>query len=106
MGECFGETCRSEIQEFYAPRVQNAIHQAKKYGARDLSEEQVLAVAKECLNFSEGFDPDGHQELVVMARAANLAPEQVWAPNGLTDLRDILAWSDLFMYTGDSRPLL
>ncbi|MEE2903105.1 MAG: C45 family peptidase [Myxococcota bacterium] len=100
MGECFGETCRSEIQEFYALRVQNAIQQAKKYGARDLSEEQVLAVAKECLNFSEGFDPDGHKELVAMARAANLAPEQVWALNGLTDLRDILAWSDLTMYMG------
>ena len=100
MGEAFGETCRDEIQEFYARRVQNAIEQAKKYGVRNLTENEVLAVAAECLRFSEGFDPDGYQEMVAIARSANLQPEKIWALNGLTDLRDVLAWSDLSVYTG------
>ena len=100
MGECFGETYREEIQSFYELRLANALEQAAKYGDRNLVEDQVLSVSRECLSLTEGFDPDGYIELVATARAANLQAEQLWALNGLTDLRDILAWDDLSVYGG------
>lgn len=100
MGEAFGETCRKEIQTFYETRLQIAIEQAKLHGGRTFDEGGVRRVAKGCLAMSEGWHPDGYAELVGIARAANLAPEDVWAMNGLTDLRDILAWSDDIVYGG------
>ena len=100
MGECFGETFREDIQEFYALRLNNALTQAAQYGDRKLLEGDVLSVASECLSITEGYDRDGYLELVSTARAANLSPEQLWSLNGLTDLRDILAWSDLSVYGG------
>lgn len=100
MGECFGETFREEIQAFYALRLNNAISQAAQYGGRKICESDVISVASECLAITEGYDKDGYLELVSTARAANLSPEQLWALNGLTDLRDILAWSDLAVYGG------
>lgn len=92
MGEAFGEICREEIQQFYELRLRNAISQAKEYGGRVVGEGEVLALSRQCLPISEGYDRDGTLELVSIARGANLAPEKVFAMNQLTDLRDVLAW--------------
>ena len=100
MGETFGEICREQIQAFYAARLTNAIEQAQQHGGRKYSEDGVLHVAASCLAISEGFDPDGYAELCGIAHAADLRPEQVWALNGLTDLRDVLSWSDKVIYGG------
>jgi isopenicillin-N N-acyltransferase-like protein len=93
MGEAYGEQLRAEIREFYSLRVLNALAQAKQFGGRKLDEGHLLAIADKSLSVSESYDPEGHAELVGIARAANLTVAQVFAMNGLTDLRDVLAWS-------------
>lgn len=93
MGEAYGEQLRTQIQEFYHLRVLNALAQAKQFGGRQLGEAHLLAVADKSLAVSESYDPEGHAELVGIARAANLTVAQAFAMNGLTDLRDVLAWS-------------
>jgi isopenicillin-N N-acyltransferase-like protein len=92
IGEAFGETCRVEIAELYQRRLKNAIAQAKEYGGRKVGEGAVLEVARRSLPATEGYDASGYAELVGIARGANLGLEQVFAMNGLTDLRDVLAW--------------
>lgn len=92
IGAAFGEQCRTEIAELYAARLQNAVSQAKQHGGRDVGERAVLEVARACLAPTRAYHPDGYAELEGIARGANLSIEQVLAMNGLTDLRDVLAW--------------
>ena len=92
LGEAFGESCRKAIGELYALRLENALAQALRYGGRTSSEAELLALAGACLAASARFDPDGTEELRGIARGAGLSPERVLAMNGLTDLRDALAW--------------
>jgi isopenicillin-N N-acyltransferase-like protein len=92
LGEAFGESCRAPIAELYALRLENALAQALRYGGRTSSEAELLALSRACLDASARFDPDGTEELRGIARGAGLSPERVLAMNGLTDLRDALAW--------------
>jgi isopenicillin-N N-acyltransferase like protein len=92
MGEAFGEQCREAIAGLYALRLENALAQALRYGGRRASEAELLMLAGACLEASARFDPDGAEELHGIARSAGLSPERVLAMNGLTDLRDALAW--------------
>ena len=92
MGEAFGESCRDGVAELYALRLENAIAQALRYGGRDIREADLLALAGACLEASARFDPAGTEELRGIAAGAGLSPERVLAMNGLTDLRDALAW--------------
>jgi isopenicillin-N N-acyltransferase-like protein len=100
MGEAFGESCREAIAELYALRCENALAQALRYGGRRASEADLLALAHACLEASARFDPEGTEELRGIARGAGLAPERVLAMNGLTDLRDALAWGGPFEAAG------
>ena len=100
LGEGFGETCREQIGAFYRARVDNAIVQAKDHGGREVTEDDVLAVASRGLIVAESWDPDGYAELLGIARAANLSATQLYAMNGLTDFRDHLAWGDDVLYGG------
>ena len=92
MGEAFGEACRDEIAQLYAVRLRNALSDAKSYGGRDASEADLLSLARACLAPTEAYDPEGFAELCGIARGADLGVEHVLALNGLTDLRDALAW--------------
>ncbi len=92
MGEAFGESCREPIRELYERRVENALAQALAYGGRKVGVKTLLEVAGQSLRPTEKYDEAGFAELLGIARAANLAPEQIGALNGLTDLRDVLAW--------------
>jgi isopenicillin-N N-acyltransferase-like protein len=92
MGETFGESCRESIAELYALRLANAVAQALRYGGRRVAEADLLALAGACLEASARFDPEGTEELRGIARGAGLSAERVLAMNGLTDLRDALAW--------------
>ncbi|MCA9688771.1 MAG: C45 family peptidase [Nannocystaceae bacterium] len=93
IGQAFGERCRDEIAEFYGLRVANAIDQAKKHGGRDVGEEALLGVARACLEPTRAYHPEGFEELAGIAEGAGMTVEQILAMNGLTDLRDVLAWS-------------
>ena len=95
MGEAFGEAYREEIGRLYAIRLENALRQATQFGGRATSEADLLRLAAACLAASERFDPRGTAELRGIARGARLTPEQALAMNGLTDLRDGLAWGEL-----------
>jgi isopenicillin-N N-acyltransferase-like protein len=92
IGAAFGEQCRAEIPQLYTARLRNAVAQAKLHGGRDVGEEAVLEVARACIEPTRAHHPDGFAELQGIARGANLPVEKVLAMNGLTDLRDILAW--------------
>ncbi|MCP3987331.1 MAG: hypothetical protein GY723_23330 [bacterium] len=92
MGEMFGEGFRAEIQELAGLRMANALTQARIYGGRDVEQGAVWGVAAVCLEASAAHHPDGHAELLGIARGAELSPEATMALGGLTDLRDALAW--------------
>jgi isopenicillin-N N-acyltransferase-like protein len=92
IGEAFGESCRDAIHELYQRRLTNAISQAREHGGREVGESAVLAVAAACVAPTRAHHPDGFAELEGIARGAELSIDQVLAMNGLTDLRDVLAW--------------
>jgi len=92
IGQAFGEACRAEIPQLYAARLTNAIAQAEVHGGRRVGEDAVLDVARACIEPTRAHDPAGFAELEGIARGANVAVEKVLAMNGLTDIRDVLAW--------------
>jgi isopenicillin-N N-acyltransferase-like protein len=92
MGQAFGETCRDAIQEFYAIRRDIAIDQAWTYGQQRVSEADVLRVAGACIAPIEAHHAEGLQEMAGIAEGAALSIEEIVALNGLTDIRDVLAW--------------
>jgi len=92
MGQQFGEQCRGEIETFYKLRVANAIAQAKQHGGRDVDETTLLNVARACIEPTRQYHLAGWEELEGVAAGADMSPEKILAMNGLTDLRDILAW--------------
>lgn len=100
IGEAFGEVCRSEIEELYHLRVRNALAQAKEFGGRTVSEGTLLEVSRRCVPLSERYDPEGHAELWGIARGSRLSLEQIFAMNGLTDLRDVLAFGEVSAWGG------
>lgn len=103
MGQQFGEQCRGEIETFYKLRVANAIAQAKQHGGRDVDEATLLRVATACIEPTRQYHPAGWEELEGIADGADMSPAKILAMNGLTDLRDILAWhGDLETFGGCS----
>lgn len=94
IGEAFGEICRAEIAELYRLRVLNALAQAKEYGGRTVDEGALLRLSERCLAMSEAYHPEGFAELSGIARGSGLSVPQIFAMNGLTDLRDVLAYGD------------
>jgi isopenicillin-N N-acyltransferase like protein len=92
MGRQLGSELREQTQSFYAIRLQIAIDQAWKYGGRRVDEAEVLKAARSCLPVTRAYDPKGFEELQGIAEGSGLSMEQVLALNGLTDLRDWLAW--------------
>jgi isopenicillin-N N-acyltransferase-like protein len=93
MGQTYGERCRAEIRQLYEIRMESAIAFARQAGRR-FQPEQVLDICRQCLGPTEAFDPLGYEEFCGIADGAGLSPEQVYALNGLTDLRDVLAYAD------------
>jgi len=94
MGQAFGESCGEKIGELYALRMKSVIRFAKEQG-RTVTEEQVFDIARECLKPTKAYDPMGYDEFVGIAHAAGISPEQCYLLQGLTDLRDLLAFGPL-----------
>lgn len=93
MGELFGEACREQTRELFDCRMQAAISFAIVHGRRRFECQQVLDIAGQCLPITEQYDPAGYEEFVGIARGAGLTPAELFVTNGLTDLRDVLAFS-------------
>ena len=100
LGEAIGESCRAGIAELYALRLDDALGKALRDGGRQSSEAELLALASRCVGISARFDPSGTEELVGIARGARLSAAQLMAMNGLTDLRDALAFGGPFEAAG------
>lgn len=83
-GEAHGETFRPLIEELSAIRTQLTID----VGGFP-SEEAVLSIAERHLPILKNFDGALYDELVGIARGANLSPAQLVVVNHYTDLRDI-----------------
>lgn len=96
IGRAHGEHCRASIAELYAARVENAIAQAETFGSRSVGEADVLEVARRCAVITRAYHPAGFEELEGIARGANLEVAKILAMNGLTDIRDVLAWGGDF----------
>ena len=94
MGEAFGESCGEEIRELYALRMKSAIRFSEEKG-RTVTEEQILDIARECLKPTKAYDSMVYDEFVGIAHAAGISPEQCYVLQGLTDLRDLLAFGSL-----------
>jgi len=94
MGEAFGEGCREQARELYAIRMKWAVQFASERG-RVFSEEQVLNSARACLEPTRTYDPEGYEEFTGIARGVGISPEQCFVLQGLTDLRDLLAFGSL-----------
>lgn len=92
MGESFGEQCREEIQRLTAIRLEAAQKFSADRSGKHWSEQAILAFAASCLPISEAWDPETHQEFLGIARGANLAPETLFMMQGLTDIRDYMAF--------------
>jgi isopenicillin-N N-acyltransferase-like protein len=92
MGRQLGRELREATQRFYAIRLQIAIDQAWTYGGRRVTEADVLKAARACLPVTRAYHRAGFEELRGIADGAGLSMEQALALNGLTDLRDWLAW--------------
>ena len=93
MGQAFGEACRHPTHDLYHTRLDAAIAFARLHGRR-LEPEPILELAQHCLNITQAYDPIGYEEFLGIARGARLTPQQLFVTQGLTDLRDILAFSD------------
>ena len=94
MGEQLGEATRGETQELYELRLASALLFARENGKRQWAKEDVLNIARQCLPITQNYDPDGYEEFLGIARGAGLLPEQLFVTQGLTDLRDVLAFSN------------
>ena len=94
MGEAFGESCGEEVRELYALRMKSAIRFSEENG-RTVTEEQILDIARECLKPTKSYDSIVYDEFVGIAHAAGISPEQCYVLQGLTDLRDLLAFGPL-----------
>ena len=92
IGRSFGQACSAQIPQLYAARLRNALSQALLHGGREVSEEAVLAVARACLEPTRAHHPEGFAELEGIARGSGVELEKIVAMNGLTDIRDVLAW--------------
>lgn len=98
LGEQLGEATRSQTRELFERRLAAAIRAAREYSGKSFNAEQVLDVARSGLLISESYDPTGYEEFLGIARGAGLASEELYVTQGLTDLRDVLAFSGA---TGD-----
>ncbi len=94
LGEQLGEATRSQTRELFERRLAAAIRSAYEYSGRAVDAQQVLDVARSGLPMSESYDPVGYEEFLGIARGCGLSPEELYVTQGLTDLRDVLAFSD------------
>ncbi len=92
IGFAFGRDRRTSIGELYAKRLENALRQAHQFGGTSVSESALLDLARACCEITQRFDAQGFAELEGIANGCGLGVDQVMAMNGLTDLRDALAW--------------
>jgi isopenicillin-N N-acyltransferase-like protein len=94
MGQSFGEQCRDEIHRLCKIRMRLAKVMARQEG-RSFSDKRILEICHECLEVTRDFDLPGYEEMRGVAEAAELSLEEVFALNGLTDLKDVMSYANV-----------
>ncbi len=106
MGEAFGEACRESIHGLATLRLEAAQSFVQQHTGQHLLEPQLLSEAHAALAVSASWDPTTHAEFLGIARGANLTPERLFILQGLTDLRDRMAFYDEAQAEGCSSLIL
>ena len=95
MGEAFGEQFRQEIQDFARLRMESLLAHVRKHDPeRDISRQDVLALAGRTAAAHEQFCPPIWEEFCGIARGADLTVEELLIENGLTDFRDFVLFQN------------
>lgn len=94
LGRGQGEEFREFIPELLEARLENAHAQALQYKKKDYPRAEIIEVAERCLAQLRRHEPDTAAELDGIAEGAQLSSGEIWAMNGLTDLRDVLGFGD------------
>ena len=87
MGYAHGRAYHDEIHHYATERV-HLVCEGKWSGRQELSRDEVLALARECLPAHREFCPDLMEEIDGMAAATNLSPEELLIVSGFTDFVD------------------
>lgn len=93
MGESFGEQCREDIRRLTAIRLEAARKFSVDHSGKQWPENAIVDFAASCLPISEAWDQETHEEFLGIARGADIAPEMLFMMQGLTDIRDHMAFN-------------
>lgn len=89
MGAAFGEHFRQQVRALTESRIVHLLEFVARYGpARELSRQDVLALARQTVEVHRRYCPPIWEEFSAIARAANLSVEELLIGNGYTDFRD------------------
>ena len=92
MGRQFGEACRASARELLELRLAGAAGHAAERGRRHHSRADILALCQSFLPLVEKWHPDTAEENRGIAEGTGLSEAEIFALQGLTDLRDLLTW--------------
>ncbi|PJF22694.1 MAG: hypothetical protein CUN56_04710 [Phototrophicales bacterium] len=88
MGVQHGQAYADDIRELTAERIQLCTETA--WTGRELTRQQVLDLAAECIPHNDAYAPELMQELRGIAHATKLSLEEVLITNGFTDFVDTI----------------
>ena len=83
-----GQQCREDIRRYTEARIDLA--RQKKWSGHDLTREQVLEIANQCIPSHEAYAPDLMEELRGVSEATDLSLEELIIVGGFTDFVDVL----------------
>jgi len=87
VGRAHGEALREAFAESLAERLELCVTLSAKRG-RELSPEEIRALAGECLPHLREFSPELHEELEGIAEGAGAGLDEVMLVGGYTDIED------------------
>ncbi len=94
MGEAFGEAFKEETRQLTESRIENLIRFIGRHAPdRAVSRRSILESIGRTVAAHESFDAAIWSEFCGIARAADLAVEELLIGNGYTDLRDIVLFA-------------
>jgi len=87
-GFAHGKACKDDIIRYAEERI--SLAQQKKWSGHDLTRDEVLAVAEQCLPDHEAYAADLMEEWRGMAEATGLSLAELVVVGGFTDFVDVL----------------
>lgn len=88
LGRAHGETCASMIRDYASNRI--SLTSSDEWGWDDADRDLVLACADETIEHHERFSEGLFSEMLAMAEAAGITPQEAVVVGGFTDLVDVV----------------